>query len=267
MPEPIGHRAPGPIPHHEDWGGTGPSLEEAKRAQRPNVKAAVEEGREIGHEVLKGVGEHVVEHPIEHGLEKAGHATAAALMSFLSYAKIGYEGTKKLHELVVDKPTEQGKELAQARDADAARYVIAAVVQTADPTILPDGYLAEAHRQVVGSDPGATQFRNPAFQVAGNIAGQAANGDPEAVQFRDTMKRCVSEGVALAHAKDLRTPEALAELREHDPEFEKRWEADAGFQVGVRAAIWQAQNHPDQFDAANRERAELQMSLRTTRYA
>jgi hypothetical protein len=264
MPEPIARSNHGPIPHHGSWGGTGPTLDETKRAQQPNVKQAVDAVADVAMEELN---DHVGEHMAESAAEKLGGAALERAATMAATVYLVAKLTQKALEIAVDAPASRGEELARSRDADAARYVIAAVVQSADSTLLPDGYLAAVHQRVVGTGPGATQFRNPAFQVAGNIAGQAANGDPEAIQFRDTMKRCVSEGLSFAHANDIRTPEALAERREHDPAFEERWEKDAGFQVGVRAAMWQAEHHPDQFDATSRERSELQMSLRTTRYA
>lgn len=267
MTEPIARSNPGPIPHHEDWGGTGPGLEEVKQAQRPSLANAVATVAELAHEAVGEAGIHVVAEKLEHALETAGCERLATLTAVGAYANAGLEGTKALYAFAVTKAMRQGKALDAGRDADAARFVIAAVVQHTAPGVLPDGYLAAAGQQVVGKGPWATTDSNPAVMIAGNLLGQAENGEPDAIRFRDTMKRCVSEGVATAHAKNLRSPEALAALREHDAEFAKRWDADAGFQVGVRAAIWQAQTHPEQYDAAHRERAELQMTLQTARYA
>jgi hypothetical protein len=260
MPEPVNQKNNPTIRDFFNEDPTGPSETEVRESQRPV--------HEVGAVVLgagKAIGEEVASHALFTGLEHlVGHVfneTAAGAVAVAGYALTGWSGTKLAHELSVEKPLERGQELGKGIVSDQARLTAAEVIEVAAPGVLPDGYVQSLSKTVNGT----VFFQSKANNMAAQINVDIANGDPEAIALRDALVSGARSGLDAAYQRHIDSTAALEQLRASDPDFRRLYDGDPGFQLGVRAALWQAQTHPADFAGAEQARGVQTTTIQLAR--
>lgn len=217
-----------------------------RRTQRP-IDQAIDLGREVGLHIAEDaairaaeqLAEHLGAHAVEHAITFLGHVGLCAV------------GTYNAFELSVGKPAEQGEAIGRGLLSDQARFAGAMITEVAAPGLLPAEYVASQRASLVGT---GSLFNSPGFVLATKIETDIAKGNGDAVAFRDALVSSVRMGIDAVHLRHVDSRERLDGLLAADPDFRQRYDTDAGFQIGVRAALWQAQVHPDDFANAERER-------------
>lgn len=234
----------------------GATLDETKREQRTDhnlLHAAGHVGLAVGIEVTTQGAEHGAE-----ALAKlAGRHALAVGAEVLGTAATAVTATLHAFEFAVDAPARAGEELSAASVRDAANAGLALVIQH-EGDVLPSGFADGVQHR--GTPKGAT-FSSKAFQAAGQVLHDAAAGDLWARAFCAQARASAREGLAVAYQRHLDGEHALAEART-SPEFEKRWNEDPAFRLGVQGAIWQATFDAAAFDQATALNAQLRAQVR-----
>lgn len=255
MPDPVNPRDNAAVREFYRDDPTGPSAAEVKESQKPihEMKGVASDvfGAAAGHALWHEAG-NAAEHAAERiGGPAAGRVATIAGTAFL-YLSAMYEGTKTAFELSVSKPAERGEQIGRGLLSDQSRFAAAMVVQTADASLLPAGYVAAQRDSAVGT---GSFNRSPGVLMATRIQADIASGNPEAIAFRDQLVASARSGLDTAYLRHVDSPAKLEQLMASDPEFRAQYGADPGFQLGVRAALWQAQTHPDDFIQAEDNRS------------
>jgi len=254
MPDPVNPRDNAAVREFYRDDPTGPSLAEVKESQKP-----INEMGDVAVDVFGAAASHAFWHEAgnaaEHAAERvgghvAGRVGAIANTAYLYLSAI-YEGTKTALELSVVKPAERGEQISRGLLSDQSRFAAAMVVQLADDKLLPPEYVAAQRDSLVGS---GSFNRSPGVLLATRIEADIAAGNPEAIAFRDQLVASVRSGLDTAYLRHIDSPATLEQLKVSDPEFRAQYASDPGFQLGVRAALWQAQTHPDDFIRAEDSR-------------
>jgi hypothetical protein len=267
MPEPVYRRDNSAIRTFYDDNPTGPSADEVKDSQLP-----IHELRGIATDLVRAVKQHAANETmiklLEKGAEFIGSEKLIRAVNFVGKANVYvsaiYEGTVGAFELSVVKPLERGEALGRGLTSDQARFAGAMVAHLADPTLLPRGYLESQRAQVIA--PGTFNKSEP-VKLAAQITTDIAKGDPEAIAFRDALVSSVRAGLDAAHQRHIDSQESLDKLKEQDSQFRTVYETDPGFQIGVRAGLWQAKAHPADFARAERETGENAAAIQLARGA
>jgi hypothetical protein len=254
MPDPVNPRDNAAVRQFYRDDPTGPSAAEVKESQKP-----INEVKDVAVDAFDVVASHAFWHQAgdaaDYAAERigghaAGRVATIANTAFLYFSAI-YEGTKTAFELSVDKPAERGEQIGRALLSDQSRFAAAMVVQLDDDKLLPTGYVAAQRDSVVGT---GSFNRSPGVLLATRIQADIAAGNPEAIAFRDQLVASVRSGLDAAYLRHIDSPAKLEQLKASDPEFRAQYSGDPGFQLGVRAALWQAQTHPNDFIQAEDQR-------------
>jgi hypothetical protein len=263
MPEPIKPRDKDAITQFYGDDPTGPGAAQVMQTQSPTSQmgeVAVEILGELAEHRLFGAGhERIVQYAEQvgsHSLKLAGDGILAALSAVT--------GTVAAFEYAVNKPMDQGEALVRGYASDQARFAGALIAQVTDATLLPSGYVESLKGGVVGS---GSFFNSPANKMATQVLARAAGGDAAAIAFRDHLISSIRSGSDAAHLNHLDSQAKLDQLLKSDTAFNSRYHADPGFQIGLRAAVWQAQIFPDDFVRAESSRALQTATIQLSRGA
>jgi len=251
MPDPVSRNDNPAVRefYHDD--PTGPSAAAVRRDQNP-----LHEAKKVildlgGDFVTHGLAEGAVE-GVHHLVERLGaHAAAGAIDAAAPWVVTAPMSTITLFELSVDKPASRGEAIDHGLSSDQARFAAAMITEVAAPGLLPAGYLPFQQARVVGT---GSMSQSKGFLLATKIQTDIGKGDAQALAFRDALVSSVRMGIDAAHLYHIDSREALDGLLAGNSEFRERYEKDAGFQIGVCAAMWQARVHPEDFANAERER-------------
>jgi pimeloyl-ACP methyl ester carboxylesterase len=191
-------------------------------------------------------------HGAEHlGTHLGAHGAARAIGVLAPFVVSGSMGTFTAFQLAVDKPAARGEAIGRGFSSDQARFAGAMITEVAARGLLPAGYVPFQRALVVGT---GSLSQSAGFRLATKIQTDIDKGEPQAVAFRDALVSSVRMGIDAAHLHHIDSRETLEGLLSGNSEFRGRYETDAGFQLGVRAAMWQARVHPEDFANAERER-------------
>jgi hypothetical protein len=250
MPDPVNRRDNPALDEFYGDNPTGPSAGEVKDAQQP-----MREMKDVATAVFVEAGTHLLTDSAFELAEKLAESIGCAALSTAargaSIVSSAIAGTLTAFELAIVKPSERGQVLSQAYASDQARFAAVLMAQVADPTLLPAGYAESLKGAMVGS---GSFFNSTAVIMATRMQTDIAKGDAAAIAFRDHLLASMRSGVDAALAYHIDSQAALDQRSERDPAFRNRYGLDAGFQIGVRAAIWQANIFPDDFVKAERDR-------------
>jgi hypothetical protein len=254
MPDPVNPRDNPTVREFYRDDPTGPSAAEVKESQKP-----INEMKAVVADAFAKVAGHLFWHKAERAAEQVaervggpafGRAVAAVSTVYLYLSAVS-EGTIGAFELSVGMPADRGNEILRGWTSDQSRFAEAMVVATADDKLLPAGYVAAQQNSLVGS---GRLNESAGMRLATRIQNDIGKGNPQAIAFRDQLLASVRSGLDTAYLRHIDSPVKVEKLMASDPEFRAQYSTDPGFQLGVRAALWQAQTQPDSFIQAEDSR-------------
>jgi hypothetical protein len=261
MPDPIARSENPAIRHFYEDNPTGPTVEEVKARQSPS-NAVEEIVSVVVDEIARDGAKHATVHLAKGAAELLGSTRIVGFIEKYNPYLVAFTGTLDAFELAVLKPAERGEALAHAAASDSARFVATAIVNLTDPKLLPNGYVVS--ERVRMKNPGQN---SPSMIMAARIQTDIAKGDSEAIAFRDALVTSTRAGLDAVYQLHIDSKEALDKVFAGDAELRARFETDPGFQIGVRAGLWQAQTYPEKFAQAESLRGEFSALISLSRSA
>lgn len=260
MPEPVRSSSPNPnVDAIRERHESAHTVDEVREWQASPASSS-EAASELVQLALEEYVGHRVDERAEHALEATGAASTKAAQFAMrayhgvSHLKTAIEVTKLAGYLACDVPAERGEELRAALTTDQARLAEAMLVGVAAPDALPPRFVASESRRVTGARDGAP-MNGLAFTLASRVHSDASAGDAEAKRFVEGLVASARKGLADAQALGIGRSLTIDEARRW-PDFRERMAREPGYELGVRAAAWQAVHDPDAYAAARVATAE-----------
>jgi hypothetical protein len=169
-----------------------------------------------------------------------------------SPAVAALNGTKGLAEMS-KLMSEHAALRASAVGREQHDLAMAFVAEQAKPGVFPEGYVSARRDAVISPNAKLGDTRHTPHVVNRVIAqmDQAVEaGNAGAKDYVAYWAHNAQAGVREAQAGGVRD-EASLQVACKTPSFRAAYDKDPAFREGVRAAMWQATNHPAAFDAAH----------------
>jgi hypothetical protein len=233
----------------------GPTYDEVKNQQRPEHEARERLEHLLADGAAAGSVHYLKHQVIERAPEMIGNLVGSVAVEQIlgklglayTYIDTAIEVTEKAYDVAVRQPMERGAALSAARERDQQNLSLILLLNYADPSALPSGYLPTEMSRVAGARWREHLNQNVAFQRLTPMLARLAENDPEATLAMRSMLSAAREGTAAAYQNAIADQATLTALLSTSRDFRLRFELDAAFRIGIKAVMWQAATHTDEY--------------------
>jgi hypothetical protein len=272
MPEPVSRAGSKPLPTFNEALSTASQRTFAEPIpvnSEPAVERVSGQRREDAFKAGKFVGVHALEHGgvhlFKHHPKLVGQAAARLVgisgltPAFSRLAAMAAPGAslivtgmlvRELSSLVFGAPTVSSHQKARVQN----QFRQAATVMARD--VLPAGYVKER----VTDEPAALARLKDTQESLGVRLKSEEQAELTMRRFQQELKNSATQGMNEAAIRNIRTTGELEKVLGKDVALRQRYHEDLGFQEGIKAGIWQAQNEPSEFEARRSMVASQQQS-------